>query len=714
MAMQLRSTTPITAWNSSEGAIVVAVSSGGSDADTVGRPPKILSGDYSSLPFATPQAALDALPKVLNHDIIVRIGAGAFAGVVAHGFVGKGRLRIAGTKTIATLPQGATSGTAGAGTTTTTMNKPGAAANWNVDLRGRFLVITGGGGASGDSDFPTVRPIKSSTTTSLTVDPIPGMDATSQFQIVDVTTILNAAPGTVQGISMRYGVLWCQASVETTFLKLHETVGGAYGALFWNTQSATMSGCDLAASSGTAASAISCTEVFVDNVLLDGTFSPFVVQRLSMQNAVIQSNGGLSAQHISRGTIVADSYGTLGTAIKVQDSVMVTLAANLNQSAVVPLDLQNIHNFRIDGYLTGVNPTPTRGMVISRGGQYVITGATLAGSSSDQFELEGRPGSYAELSGANSGTYSARGSHLHWGANPLYTVVQTKFRVEGGEPGDAFDEFIAPNIVIGGTVKHYGVWQYLDPAYKEVTAFAGGGQANATVVGYAHTRIATVASAGDSVRLLSTSEIAYVGGMPGTVHNAGANAANLFPPSGKKIFLNGVTDLGADTAVSLPANRYAVWISRNDTHYSVWILGTASGPSSSTANAIPKFNGTSGQLLADSGVTIDSANGISGHTEVQNVITGTTYTIQASDTGKVLIFTNAAAVTVTVPASLTAGWHCRWEQRGAGKVSFNGVAVAAATLRNRQTHNASAGQYAVGGLACYTTGDVTLFGDTGT
>lgn len=144
------------------------------------------------------------------------------------------------------------------------------------------------------------------------------------------------------------------------------------------------------------------------------------------------------------------------------------------------------------------------------------------------------------------------------------------------------------------------------------------------------------------------------------------------------------------------------------------VANGGTGVATVTANALVKGNGTSAMVVT--GVAVDSANGISGHTETQNVQSGTTYTMTAGDSGKAVIFTSASAVTVTVPQTLTAGWHCRWEQQGAGKVSFNGTAVTAATLRNRQSHVASAGQYAVGGLACYTTGTpavVSLFGDTG-
>lgn len=602
-----------------EAALTVAVSTSGNDSNA-SRPEKLVGGDWSSMPFATPQAALNAIPKGLDHDVIVQIGAGTFAGFVAHGFMGKGRLRIAGSKSLSSVTTGSNSGTAGSGTTTTSMNKPTAASNWTAsDLRGKFLVITSGGGESGDSNFPTIRPIKSNTTTALEVDFIYGMDNTSVFQIVDVATILTVAADTPQSIQMRVGIVWCQAMVEATLLKVNETTGW-YGALLWNSQSATLTGCHLAASSGFGAGAISCTEVFINSCLVAGEINPFVIDWLSMSATVITSAGRINAQHIGRGTFTVDASGCTGTAVKIQDSQMIALGANLNNCAVTPLDLQNVNNFQVDGYLTGTNATPTRGMTISRGGQYIITGATLAGSSSDQFTLEGRPGSYAELSGTNSGTYAARGSNLHWGASPLYTVYQTKLRVEGGEVGDQFDEFITNNMVVGGIVKHYGAWQFLNPAYKEITAHAGGGQANATVIGYKNTVVTTVASAGDSVRMLDEQiEISYAGGLVGTVANAGANAMDFFPPQnlpgGNRTFvLNGVTVIGFDTAVSIPAGHMVIWQTRNDLNTNIWLVanyadigggGDVSGPGSSTDNAIPRWDGTAGDTLQDSAVTID-------------------------------------------------------------------------------------------------------------
>lgn len=61
-----------------------------------------------------------------------------------------------------------------------------------------------------------------------------------------------------------------------------------------------------------------------------------------------------------------------------------------------------------------------------------------------------------------------------------------------------------------------------------------------------------------------------------------------------------------------------------------------------------------------------------------NTQTGTTYTVQASDNGKVVELNNASAVTVTVPNSLAVGFNCILSQIGAGLVTV--VAGSGATV----------------------------------
>lgn len=62
------------------------------------------------------------------------------------------------------------------------------------------------------------------------------------------------------------------------------------------------------------------------------------------------------------------------------------------------------------------------------------------------------------------------------------------------------------------------------------------------------------------------------------------------------------------------------------------------------------------------------ANNYPSKSAVFNVQSGTSYTLQASDNGKVVSFTNGSAVTVTLPNSLPANFNCTLEQRGAGQV----------------------------------------------
>jgi len=79
-------------------------------------------------------------------------------------------------------------------------------------------------------------------------------------------------------------------------------------------------------------------------------------------------------------------------------------------------------------------------------------------------------------------------------------------------------------------------------------AFAGGGQASATLIKHDLTRISTVATTGDSVKLPIGRE-----GMELLIMNQGANSCNVFPQSGSQI-----DDLGSDVAKALAVNE-SLW-----------------------------------------------------------------------------------------------------------------------------------------------------------
>jgi hypothetical protein len=92
-------------------------------------------------------------------------------------------------------------------------------------------------------------------------------------------------------------------------------------------------------------------------------------------------------------------------------------------------------------------------------------------------------------------------------------------------------------------------------------------------------------------------------------------------------------------------------------------------------------------------------------------VSASTYTLSvASDNNKLTTFTNATSVTVTIPATVTAGFSTTLIQSGAGQITVS--PTSGMTLRNRQSHTKSAGQYAVIRLDCPTTTECFLSGDT--
>ena len=115
-------------------------------------------------------------------------------------------------------------------------------------------------------------------------------------------------------------------------------------------------------------------------------------------------------------------------------------------------------------------------------------------------------------------------------------------------------------------------------------------------------------------------------------------------------------------------------------------------------------------VLAVSSGTVDlGGNKIEDFGASINDQTGTTYTLLASDNGKVVVLDNASAVTITVPSGLGAGFNCSFVQKGAGQVSFS---ASSTTINNRQSHTKINAQYGVASLLAYAADIFVLAGDT--
>ncbi|MDQ3130552.1 MAG: hypothetical protein M3Q99_07310, partial [Acidobacteriota bacterium] len=92
-----------------------------------------------------------------------------------------------------------------------------------------------------------------------------------------------------------------------------------------------------------------------------------------------------------------------------------------------------------------------------------------------------------------------------------------------------------------------------------------------------------------------------------------------------------------------------------------------------------------------------------------NAQTGIAYTLQASDNGKIITFSNPSPVFVKVPAGLGAGFNCQIIQIGTGQVT---IAPQGTTINNRQTHNKLAGQFSKATVAAYAANVFVLAGET--
>ena len=76
---------------------------------------------------------------------------------------------------------------------------------------------------------------------------------------------------------------------------------------------------------------------------------------------------------------------------------------------------------------------------------------------------------------------------------------------------------------------------------------------------------------------------------------------------------------------------------------------------------------------------------------VVNTQAGTTYTLQASDRGKIIAFTSNSSIALTVPSSLGASFYCTVQQNGLGQIS---LVASGTTLHIYNGATKSAGQYA--------------------
>lgn len=353
-----------------------------------------VSYDTAAVRYVAPheavQSAVNELALALRSSATIVLPTGQIAGWDTETIVGNGVLTFQGDYAAVSLGAGVASGTAGAGTTSTSIVKPTGAANWTASALPGYLVrITSGPGAG------EIRPIRSNTTTAMTIDAIVGLDSTSVFEIC-LPSVEPTSDVTVDG---------CLASVVFRGMKISSDI------ITVENRKITLIGCVLSAGDWMA------------------TYDGLIV----MRDCVIENTHKLHASKIYRGVEVSRTYLKDGQ-VRVEICPYVSVqgeakscAANAlylahlgyvsvemlaNSCSVTPFYLDDCRFLEAVGTdkMTGTGNTGY-GMSINTSGRYRIIGCTVTGTLGD-IDFDGDLISYSDVSSSTYGAAYKHGSTL--------------------------------------------------------------------------------------------------------------------------------------------------------------------------------------------------------------------------------------------------------------------------------------------------------------
>lgn len=326
-------------------------------------------------------------------------------------------LQIIGAVTTASVTTGATSGTAGAGTSATSLAKPTAAANWtSSNLVGKWLKVTGGGGY--DATRPTLRPILSNTTTAAVVNEVVGMDSTTTFELVDLQPMAAGFDGMqftdVDQAMEIYGIEF-GTDITDSLIELVDC------------RRVLISGCAFAAN--TASPSVSAE----------------AVQRLTIEHCRLTAGADISIDkcpHVTLTGLVCSEAGTVTVAnahhVRVEKMTSTDAASNAlriercfaaeveltaDDGGATALYAEDVGVFEAIGTLITGSGNTGYGMEIANSGRYYLVGCDIAGGTGDLY-FQGKGYTWATLSNpAYGGVEGVAGSAV---VNPSGTKMLAK------------------------------------------------------------------------------------------------------------------------------------------------------------------------------------------------------------------------------------------------------------------------------------------------
>ena len=511
------------------------------------------------VPSITQQTGLtssrfQAIPtdKYVDQLTPVYCGTSAIAGLSIQGFFGPGELVLRGSFVASTVAAGAQTGTVGVGSTTTSIVKPTGAANWTASaLLGKMVRILSGGGASSTA-VPTIRAITANSTTAITIDAIAGLSSTTVFDIVDAGT-----PITLDAAFLSGGCELIANQCKITLFGFDfSTSGLSYSVYSRRNRDVEFVGCKFAASGTVNAIDSDDDDRFAATncVWSGGAQTSIMNGQKADVRGFMTASAGVVLDRTEHVITSLTSINCTGSPLTVKRGTSLTLGLSATDSAASGCILETVGRTEITA-LTGTGNVGY-GLEFSKGGTASLSGASITGTLGD-FSIDGL--SHASVTWAASASY---GSVSRWGTTILVSGGSNirqeldTLRVEGNfdVPAGALVSGTGGTLQLGGRVINYGYF-HLDQD-DAITAFAGGGQASASLLGFGANVVTVCATIADSVILPPG---AAVGGNVIHVKNLGAASCNVFPPVGGAI--NALAD---NTAIAIAAGAALFFISRNN------------------------------------------------------------------------------------------------------------------------------------------------------
>ena len=263
-----------------------------------------------------------------------------------------------------------------------------------------------------------------------------------------------------------------------------------------------------------------------------------------------------------------------------------------------------------------------------------------------------------------------------------------------------------------------------------MTVTSGGGAPLIQGAGFTNGDIFTIAIDPDT----QTEEICFVtynsgdiftitrgqAGSSAVAHASGATVRHVLTSSDLVFFRDGVTTANAaipastlttkgDLLSRTTATLQRLPIGSNGQVLTADSTATLGLNWTTLTNEVPSQTGNGGKYLKTDGSTASWAN-----VDITiSTATGTTYTPAVTDVNKLVQLNNAAAITVTVPASVfSAGQQVNIQQIGAGQVTVQGdgtttITSTGATLATPKTR----AQYSAATIVCTSSNNFTVIGD---